>query len=155
MRTKLSQENKKPTKIGILSMEHYSPRNCINQSELESFMGVSKGKFTIGLGQKRMRFCSKFEDVNSMSMTVTHRIMTRNKHLLWKLGRLEYATETLLDKSKSTKTILIDVLKNLANKQSMEVFDQLEGVTNLNACFGGTAAIINCVNWVREQISLK
>ena len=155
MISKFDDEKEESTKIGILSMEQFSPRNCINQSELESYMGVSKGKFTIGLGQERMRFCSQVEDVNSMAMTVTHRIMLRNKHLLWKLGRLEYATETLLDKSKSTKTILIDILKNLANNQSTDIFDQLEGITNLNACYGGTAAIINCVNWVREQISLK
>jgi hydroxymethylglutaryl-CoA synthase len=154
MKQKKSSEFEKNKKIGIVSMEHFSPRNCINQSELESFMGVSKGKFTIGLGQQRMRFCSKMEDVNSMAMTVTNRIMMRNKALLWKLGRLEYATETLLDKSKSTKTILIDVLKELAENKSIEIFDQLEGVTNINACFGGTAAIINCVNWVREQLSL-
>ena len=141
--------------IGIVMMEHFSPKNYVSQSDLESFMKVSSGKFTIGLGQQRMRFCSEFEDVNSLAMTVTHRLLSRCKQFIPKIGRLEYATETLLDKSKSTKTILIDVLKQFSNEKSSEYFDQLEGITNLNACYGGTAAIINCINWVREQLALK
>ena len=148
--------NKHPLEpIGIVSLEHSSPRNCITQASLESFMNVSKGRYTVGLGQKQMRFCSELEDVNSMAMTVTRRIMARFPRLLGKIGRLEYATETLLDKSKSTKTLLIDVLKDLGRgKVDDEVFDQMEGVTNINACYGGTAAVINSVNWVREQIAL-
>jgi hydroxymethylglutaryl-CoA synthase len=118
-------------------------------------MKVAPGKYTIGLGQTKMRFCSEVEDVNSMALTVTRRLLSRNLSLMSSIGRLEYATETLLDKSKSTKTLLIDVFKELApNGVSSEIFDQMEGVTNINACYGGTAAIINSVNWVREQRSL-
>lgn len=149
-----SKTPNKLSKVGIISMEHVSPRNCVRQSELETFMNVSRGKYTIGLGQLQMRFCSEMEDVNSMAMTVTRRLMARNRPFLPLLGRLEYATETLLDKSKSTKTILIDVLKEMSNPRLHDHFDQLEGITNINACYGGTAAIINCVNWVREQISM-
>ena len=148
----ISIKKRSPLKVGIVSLEYYSPRNCIDQSDLEAFMRVSKGKFTIGLGQKRMRFCSELEDVNSMAMTVTRRILSRFPELLRKIGRLEYATETLLDKSKSTKTILIDVLKDIAGDPSASSFDQLEGITNINACYGGTAALINSINWVREQV---
>lgn len=137
--------------VGIVLMEHFSPRNFVSQADLETFMKVSSGKFTIGLGQQRMRFCSELEDVNSLAMTVTRRLLSRCTHHLSKIGRLEYATETLLDKSKSTKTILIDVLKTFLHGKSSEFFDQLEGITNLNACYGGTAAIVNCINWVREQ----
>lgn len=149
-----SKNPSKLPKVGIISMEHLSPRNCILQNELETFMNASRGKYTIGLGQLQMRFCSEMEDINSMAMTVTKRLMARNRHILGQLGRLEYATETLIDKSKSTKTILIDVLKEMAGTELHEDFEQLEGITNINACYGGTAAIINCVNWVREQISL-
>ena len=48
-------------------------------SELESFDGVSSGKYTIGLGQKRMGFCSDLEDINSLCMTVVHKLMEKTK----------------------------------------------------------------------------
>jgi hydroxymethylglutaryl-CoA synthase len=41
------------------------------QSFLEEFNQVTKGKYTIGLGQDRMAFAYEFEDVNSMSLTGT------------------------------------------------------------------------------------
>lgn len=50
---------------------------------------------------------------------------------------MEFATETLHDKSKSSKTILMNLFRN----------KNIEGVTNLNACYGGTAAIFNCISW--------
>lgn len=34
---------------------------CVEQSELEKFDGVSTGKYTIGLGQTRMSFCDDRE----------------------------------------------------------------------------------------------
>jgi len=34
---------------------------CVEQSELEKFDGVSAGKYTIGLGQTRMSFCDDRE----------------------------------------------------------------------------------------------
>ena len=155
MKDNISQNFSQKEEIGIISIEHYSPRNYINQSDLETYMGVSKGKFTIGLGQKQMRFCTENEEVHSMAMTSLRRLLERNKSSLLKLGRLEYATETLLDKSKSTKTLLLDVLKEILGDPNSEQFDELEGVTNLNACYGGTAAVINSVNWVREQLASK
>lgn len=36
------------------------------QEELETHDGVSKGKYTIGLGQDSMAFCTEVEDVISM-----------------------------------------------------------------------------------------
>jgi hydroxymethylglutaryl-CoA synthase len=36
--------------VGILAIEIYFPSTFVNQDELEVFDGVSKGKYTIGLG---------------------------------------------------------------------------------------------------------
>lgn len=54
---------------------------------------------------------------------------------------MEFATETLHDKSKSSKTILMRLFKN----------KNMEGVTNLNACYGGTAALLNCISWGKTE----
>jgi len=44
------------------------------QDALEGHDGVSKGKYTIGLGQDCMAFCSEVEDVISMRLiTILHK----------------------------------------------------------------------------------
>ena len=59
------------------------------------------------------------------------------------VGRLEVGTETLVDKSKSTKTILMDLFP-------AENTD-IEGATIINACYGGTAALLNAFSWVESS----
>jgi hydroxymethylglutaryl-CoA synthase len=42
---------------------------CISEKDLEVFDGVSKGKYTIGLGQKFMAFTDDREDINSFALS--------------------------------------------------------------------------------------
>jgi hydroxymethylglutaryl-CoA synthase len=58
------------------------------------------------------------------------------------IGRLEVATETLLDTSKSVKSILLQLFGSNTN---------IEGVDTVNACYGGTNAVFNAVNWVESS----
>ena len=51
---------------------------CISEEELEEFDGVSKGKYTIGLGQKFMACCDDREDINSFALTGTSHPRTRS-----------------------------------------------------------------------------
>lgn len=55
------------------------------------------------------------------------------------IGRLEVGTESLLDKSKSTKTTLMRLFGENTN---------IEGVTSINACYGGTNALFNTISWM-------
>ena len=49
------------------------PVQCISHEALEEFDGVSKGKYTIGLGQEFMAFCDDREDINSFALNgATH-----------------------------------------------------------------------------------
>ena len=59
----------RPTNVGILGLEMYFPKRCISEDDLEEFDGVSKGKYTIGLGQKFMAFTDDKEDINSVALT--------------------------------------------------------------------------------------
>ena len=127
---------------GIVGMELYIPKLFISQEEFESAKNISKGKITKGLGQDEMSFVSELEDVNSMALTVMKNLMTRLALKTTDIGKLEFGTETFHDKSKSSKTILMKLLNGNKN---------VEGVTNLNACYGGTAAIFNCLNWLRLE----
>lgn len=42
---------------------------CISEEDLEVFDGVSKGKYTIGLGQEFMALTDDREDINSIALT--------------------------------------------------------------------------------------
>jgi hydroxymethylglutaryl-CoA synthase len=60
------------------------------------------------------------------------------------VGRLEVGTETIVDKSKSTKTVLMDLFVSSGNTD-------MEGATVINACYGGTAALLNAFSWVESS----
>ncbi|CAI5460996.1 unnamed protein product [Closterium sp. Yama58-4] len=122
-------------------MELYVPPSFVSQTELEVHDGVSAGKYTIGLGQDELGFCCDQEDVISMSLTVVQRLLEKNGIDASCIGRLEVGTETVIDKSKSIKTAIMTLFEASGNAD-------VEGVDSCNACYGGTAALLNSVNWV-------
>jgi hydroxymethylglutaryl-CoA synthase len=60
------------------------------------------------------------------------------------IGRIEVGTETIIDKAKAVKTVLMQLFEEAGNSD-------IEGVDNINACYGSTAAIFNAVNWVESS----
>lgn len=136
--------NKWPESVGILSIELIFPSQYVDQTELEEYDGVSAGKYTIGLGQSRMGFCSDREDINSLCLTVVNKLLERNNIAHAQIGRLEVGTETIVDKSKSVKSVLMELF------EPHGVTD-LEGIDTTNACYGGTAALFNAINWIESS----
>lgn len=130
--------------VGILAMELYFPAQYVDQTELEKYDGASAGKYTVGLGQLKMGFCTDREDINSICMTALHRLIERHQVDLHDVGRLEVGTETIIDKSKSVKTFLMTLF-------AKEGATDIEGIDTTNACYGGTAALLNAVNWVESS----
>merc|ERR1711946_119396 len=61
-----------------------------------------------------------------------------------RIGRLEVGTETIIDKSKSVKSVLMQLFKSSGNTD-------VEGVDTTNACYGGTSALLNAVSWVQSH----
>uniref|UniRef100_A0A8C4R9K3 Hydroxymethylglutaryl-CoA synthase n=1 Tax=Eptatretus burgeri TaxID=7764 RepID=A0A8C4R9K3_EPTBU len=133
-----------PADVGVLAIEVYIPSQYVAQDELESYDGVSVGKYTVGLGQERMGFCSDCEDINSLCLTVVNMLMERNALDYRSIGRLEVGTETLVDKSKSVKTVLMQLFEESGNSD-------VEGIDTTNACYGGTAALFNAFSWVESS----
>lgn len=60
------------------------------------------------------------------------------------IGRIDVGTETIIDKSKSVKTTLMDLFAESGN------YD-IEGIDSKNACYGSTAALFNAINWVESS----
>ncbi|KAG4939733.1 hypothetical protein JHK86_045874 [Glycine max] len=101
----------RPANVGILAMDIYFPPTCVTQDALEGHDGVSKGKYTIGLGQDCMAFCSEVEDVISMSLTVVTSLLEKFNVDPKQIGHLAVGSETVIDKSKSIKTFLMQVFE--------------------------------------------
>lgn len=133
-----------PENVGILAIDIIFPSQYVDQEELEIFDGVSAGKYTIGLGQSKMGFCSDREDINSLCLTVVSRLLERNQIKREEIGRLEVGTETIIDKSKSVKSCLMQLFTPYN-------INDLEGIDTTNACYGGTAAIFNSINWIESS----
>ncbi|KZT69322.1 hydroxymethylglutaryl-CoA synthase [Daedalea quercina L-15889] len=134
----------RPKDVGVLAMEMYFPQRCISEEELEVFDGVSKGKYTIGLGQKYMACCDDREDINSFALTAVVNLLEKYNVDPLSIGRIDVGTETIIDKSKATKTVLMDLFAGAGNTD-------VEGVDSKNACYGSTAALFNAINWVESS----
>lgn len=70
--------------------------------------------------------------------------MEKNQIKPSRIGRLEVGTETLIDKSKSIKTTLMQLF---ASSRAHDI----EGVTSVNACYGSTNALFNTINWMQSN----
>lgn len=88
-----------------------------------------------------MSFVHEFEDVNSMALTVVKNLLDKYNVDPKNVGRLEVGTETIIDKSKSTKTVLMKLFAESGNHD-------IDGISAVNACYGGTSALFNAVNWI-------
>ena len=74
--------------------------------------------------------------------TVTKSLLDKYQIPTDSIGRIDVGTETLIDKSKSVKTLLMDLFPGNSD---------IEGIDSKNACYGGTAALFNAVNWVESS----
>lgn len=125
--------------VGIIAMEMYTPVHTVSQKEMEAYRN-EPGKYTAGLGQEAISFCGNDEDAVSMALTVVHRLMKRHGIDPRNIGRIEVGTESLTDRSKAIKTHLMDLFEPHG-------CNDIEGVDCYNACYGGTAALLNTVAW--------
>lgn len=134
----------RPKNVGIVAIDIFFPRQYVTQEALEKHDQVSAGKYTIGLGQTELAFCSPCEDIYSVTLSAVSRFMEEHKLSYSDIGRLEVATETIIDHSKSIKTVLMQLFTESGNTD-------IEGVDCMNACYAGTNALFNSVAWVESS----
>jgi hydroxymethylglutaryl-CoA synthase len=82
------------------------------------------------------------EDIHSICLTVVRSLMDKYAIDPSQVGRLEVGTETIVDKSKSVKTVLMQLFPGN---------DEIEGIDTTNACYGGTNALFNCLQWMESR----
>jgi hydroxymethylglutaryl-CoA synthase len=131
------------TNVGVKALYTYTPKQYVAQSALETFDGVGAGKYQIGLGQDSMSFCSYREDINSLMLNATSGLLNSFDVDPLSIGRLEVGTETVIDKSKAVKTTLMQLFEDSGNTS-------IEGVDTINACYGGTSALFNALQYIES-----
>lgn len=122
--------------VGIHAMAFYCPPCYVQQSDLEVYDGVTRGKYTVGLAQESMVVCQEHEDVVSMALTVAERLLSTLPDRS-QIKRIEVGSESGLDRAKSIKSHLVSLLGH----------DQVDGADHLAACYGGTAALFTACHW--------
>ena len=65
-----------------------------------------------------MSFCGDQEDINSLCLTVVQNLIERCKINTKDIGRLEVGTETIIDKSKYVKTVLMKLFEDEVNEDA-------------------------------------
>jgi hydroxymethylglutaryl-CoA synthase len=86
-----------------------------------------------------MSVVDDYEDIQSICLTVVRSLLTKYSINPGQVGRLEVGTETIIDKSKSVKSVLMSLFQGNSD---------IEGVDTTNACYGGTNALLNTINWM-------
>lgn len=130
--------------VGIWAIECYFPKLYVEQTDLERHDDCV-GKYTKGLGLRQMGVCSAYEDTASQALTVTKTLLTKYNIDKTRIGRIDCATESLIDKSKSIKSILMQLFESENTN--------IEGADNINACYGGTAALFNALSWADSSFN--
>jgi hydroxymethylglutaryl-CoA synthase len=131
-------------RAGIVAMHAHIPANFVAHDALEASDGVAKGKYTVGLMQRSMAVCDTNEDVVSMSMNAVAGLFERWQLDAADVRRVEVGHESPVDKSKSVKTFLMPLLKQLGAGHD------IEGTDCINACYGGTQALLNAIAWTQS-----
>ncbi|KAI8931173.1 hypothetical protein NX059_011525 [Plenodomus lindquistii] len=135
-----------PKNVGIKAFEIYVPSQTLDQAQFEVAQGVSAGKYTIGLGLASMNFCTDREGncayACSLALTAISSLLKKYCIDPDSIGRLEVGTESPFDKAKSVKSVLTQLFGDNHS---------LEGADTVNACYGGTNALLNAINWVESR----
>lgn len=78
------------------------------------------------------------------ALIVVQNLVEKNSISYKDIGFLEVGTESIIDKSKSVKTVLMSLFEESGNHD-------VEGIDTKNACYGGTASVFHAVNWVESS----
>lgn len=88
-----------------------------------------------------MSVCSPAEDAISVCLNAFSRLLTRFNLTVNQIGRIEVGSESNPDRAKAIKSHLMALLGRFP----------ISGSDNLQACYGGTAALLNASAWLESS----
>ena len=129
-------------KIRLAAISVYVPPIVVSQEEVSFFCKVPLEKITKGLGQHQMAVTVDSEDSVSLALNSLQLLIDDEavQDILSKvtIGRFEVGTESAVDKAKSIKSFLVDVIGAT----------RTTGADITNACLGGVLALENAISWL-------
>lgn len=137
--------------MALLAISAYVPPRHVLQEDLEEAHGCP-GKYTMGLGQRAMAVAAAGDDAVSMARTALERLLAAMsgdpalRDAIPRVGRLEVATESRLDRAKSVKSELAGLAAEWG------VPGDTSGCDVTNACIGGVQALLDSAEfvWARD-----
>jgi len=130
--------------VGLVAIEIYCPRYCVDAAALERHIECAAGEITTHGLMQEFRTCGLDEDTISMAKTALWRLMRARDVKPSDVGMLQVASPSILDRSKSLKSELMELF------EAHGVAD-LEGVDSVCSTLGGNEAILKCVAWVESN----
>lgn len=129
-------------KAGISSISIYIPPLYLSHDELADARGIPRDKFKIGLGNHNMAIVPPWDDTVTMAANAAEMAIASAGIDKDEIGLLIVSTETGVDQSKPVSSFVHGLLGVGHRTRVYEI---------KHACYGGTVAIMNAINWVRSQ----
>ena len=115
------------------------PRAYVDMVDLAQARGVAPTKYTNGLGTTRMSVAAADEDPVTLAANAARRLFALSGRSPSEIGLCAVGTETAVDHSKPIAAYLHGML---GLPPQCRVFE------TKHACFGGTAGLLNAVDWI-------
>lgn len=129
-------------KSGISSIGVYIPPLYLSHDDLADARGVPRDKFRIGLGNINMAIVPPWDDTVTMAANAAEMAIEAAGIDKDQIGLLIVSTETGVDQSKPVASFVHGLLGIGHRARVYEI---------KHACYGGTVAIMNAINWVKSQ----
>ncbi len=124
--------------IGISAIGLTIPKYALPLEELAKIRNIDPDKYLNGLGCRYMALCAPNEDVISMAVTAAKRALSHWHGTLEQIGLVIVATETGVDMSRPLSSWIM---------QELSLSGQLRSYEVKHACYGGTAALRQAIEW--------
>lgn len=125
--------------IGIDSLALGVPRRHLDLRDLAAARGVPASKYLEGIGTHRMAIAAPDEDPVTLAASAARRAFALSGRDPGEIGLCVVGTETAVDHSKPVAAYLHGLL---GLPSACRVFE------TKHACFGGTAGLLNAVDWI-------
>jgi len=129
-------------KSGISSISVYIPPLYLSHDDLADARGIPKDKFRVGLGNINMAIVPPWDDTVTMAANAAEMAIEAAGIDKDEIGLLIVSTETGVDQSKPVASFVQGLLGIGHRTRVYEI---------KHACYGGTVAIMNAINWVKSQ----
>lgn len=130
--------------IGIIEIAYAFPKNKISMQTHANGDKNVLDMLQTNLGLYEHGIIGEDESVITLAKEALLALMKKTNLQENEIGRLEVASETNPDSSKSIKSHLMSLFKENQN---------ISGVDCVQACYAGTAALLNSIQWVESSFS--